>query len=1077
MPQERVASLHRMLAMWDGWTSVAMLVDDYADAVRLGPDLLVHQGRKPPLEQRIALSVVEVFCLFCVGFQLTLMISSTIRVRQDRGYRAPLNRFPYNVLRNVALSRCNVDYVMAVDVDFVPFPAPSPSELLRHHLSQLDVRAGSPNVLVLAAFEQVETSSSALVGLDKPHLRELVLSGDIIGFASAVYDAGHRCDHVDRFFSATSAYSVQYEFGCEPYTLLPRAMAHAYEERFVGYGKDRVSWNYELAARGAQFLVPPDAFLVHFKTFDHASARKRQYGHFPTDWMLGESCWAEFRDRVQNEHNYTLYTCHQRSIDALLRGKYEKCIVEVERLCVAPFCSPAVSTFRYHDGQLRQQSAAATSFVVPTPPPPGPPVALEYRTAELVLLGCESCGIPELWRTLLLTKEFVAAAVDPGEPAWRDRQVHFFDREGRYLLGQQWYSQRWALPVGIRKLGIDGSASYLQSPEAAMRLAAQLHQSTMLLVVLRDPMIRALRRWKELARRFEYTRSVSFEAKILAEATALLRCFEAKSTAVHSMTLRASVWERCVASVCGFRACITGEGLYASQLAAWQHTARAFRWLLLPEDILRMRPIDGLEHIFASLKLPLPTDVSCIASQLSGWLSSRNESAIGRSSSTIPPESSQRFLRAFFGRYNAPLRERIQQLDPTSTPLWREVSWLPSVEQARSLSGATGLRELQQAASELREILHARRDPVPESLVVGSARWFGSGLRPSVFVLGARDAGSDAIGEYLLAQAGVCGGNIRIFDDDTRYVSGLPATVTRFTRRPATSGGRRAPAGHGSLMSVNSNASGNGNITWISRNSRQTFTTRRTLASACSLLVDTSTYLHSRWAPLRIHSVLQADDNARLRFIVVLRDPVERAVRHWRSLQANAARPPNRHLLKRSTGDVVTPRISDLHGYLNGTSFVKKVRQEVTQIQECLNSLQPNSVKVRGITDISHAHWEMCMTLACNWLECVVGTGLYAPQLLRWWEYFRRDQFLVLNHNELLSEPQHVAERVHAFLDMASPVVEPLPRGESYNSTAVVGDQLRRFMQRFYSVHNKQLKALLSQLASPNGWKQADWLR
>ena len=26
-------------------------------------------------------------------------------------------------------------------------------------------------------------------------------------------------------------------------------MAHPYEERFVGYGKDRVSWNYELAAR------------------------------------------------------------------------------------------------------------------------------------------------------------------------------------------------------------------------------------------------------------------------------------------------------------------------------------------------------------------------------------------------------------------------------------------------------------------------------------------------------------------------------------------------------------------------------------------------------------------------------------------------------------------------------------------------------------------------------------------------------------------------------------------------------------------------------------------------------------
>ena len=52
---------------------------------------------------------------------------------------------------------------------------------------------------------------------------------------------------------ASRAYAVAYEFGCEPYTVLPRAFAHEYEERFVGYGKDRVSWNYELAARGTVF--------------------------------------------------------------------------------------------------------------------------------------------------------------------------------------------------------------------------------------------------------------------------------------------------------------------------------------------------------------------------------------------------------------------------------------------------------------------------------------------------------------------------------------------------------------------------------------------------------------------------------------------------------------------------------------------------------------------------------------------------------------------------------------------------------------------------------------------------------
>ena len=57
------------------------------------------------------------------------------------------------------------------------------------------------------------------------------------------------------------------------YTIVPRATAHLYDERFVGYGKDRVSWNYELAAKGAAFLVLPDVFLIHFNTYDEDEVR------------------------------------------------------------------------------------------------------------------------------------------------------------------------------------------------------------------------------------------------------------------------------------------------------------------------------------------------------------------------------------------------------------------------------------------------------------------------------------------------------------------------------------------------------------------------------------------------------------------------------------------------------------------------------------------------------------------------------------------------------------------------------------------------------------------------------------
>ena len=225
MTQERTASLHRMLGVWDGYVSIALLVDVYDEAAAEGINLLKYHGELPRAPQRITLSIVE-----------------------DRGYRSPYNRFPYNVLRNVALEGCTAEYVMAADVDFVPFSSigTSPSANLRRSLNELNVRDGAKNVLVLAAFEEVDarqgidsregkpsvllangtgsssSSSSSSSGgggrrlssrsdhLDKAELLRRVRNGQIVGFASREYDAGHRCDHVSTFLTTSNSYRVEY---------------------------------------------------------------------------------------------------------------------------------------------------------------------------------------------------------------------------------------------------------------------------------------------------------------------------------------------------------------------------------------------------------------------------------------------------------------------------------------------------------------------------------------------------------------------------------------------------------------------------------------------------------------------------------------------------------------------------------------------------------------------------------------------------------------------------------------------------------------------------------------------------
>jgi len=383
-------------------------------------------------------------------------------------------------------------------------------------------------------------------------------------------------------------------------------------------------------------------------------------------------------------------------------------------------------------------------------------------------------------------------------------------------------------------------------------------------------------------------------------------------------------------------------------------------------------------------------------------------------------------------------------LDAASMPLWQNVTWLLGTARSKESAGPDGFRSLQRATARLRSYLAGRRDPPAEHILVGSPRWFGSGLRPRVFVLGARDSGVDMLSTLLLAQPSVCGGQMRLFDDDLRYINGLSAASSRITRRP-----------------VPINSSNNG--------TRQLFLNRRTPASACSLLVDTTSYLHSRWAPLRIHSVLQ-EERSSLRFLVVLRDPVERAFRHWRLLLANAARPLPRHAVKRGAGD---SKPSDLHRYINGSSFTKKMKQEALQLRECFDAHQGGA----GVRDvITYPNWEVCMTLACNWLECVMGTGLYAPQLLGWLQYFNRDQFLVLQADEMILQPTDAIRRVSKFLGV------PLQHSSTgmlaspeHNITATVGEQAKRLIQRFYSKHNKQVRAILSEL-DPAAGTQAGWL-
>eukprot|EP00966_Prymnesium_polylepis_P259568 5995676-Prymnesium_polylepis.2 len=156
----------------------------------------------------------------------------------------------------------------------------------------------------------------------------------VISFQSDVALESHRCDKSTEWASMVvdaAPLDATYIFGCEPYLLHSRSNAPVYDERFVGYGKNRVAFHYELAAaRRHRMRVVPDLFVYHLPHEGYAEAhstkiaasnvtlmrqqRKRMQRY---NWMVGESCWMVFSRDITKK-----YKC----ACALLPNLYSTCM-------------------------------------------------------------------------------------------------------------------------------------------------------------------------------------------------------------------------------------------------------------------------------------------------------------------------------------------------------------------------------------------------------------------------------------------------------------------------------------------------------------------------------------------------------------------------------------------------------------------------------------------------------------------------------------------------------------------------------------------------------------------------------
>jgi len=183
-----------------------------------------------------------------------------------------LRLYPFNALRNRGLMLSRTEAVLLLDVDFLPSASlpesyqgkPRAFEALMQQLVE------NKTALVLPAFETKRTDAlgakiATMVSSNgKPHALSMWRKKEIMGFHMAQYKMGHGSTNFTRWLSSVASYPIRYRDGFEPYVVVARRYVPWYDERFRGYGRDKITHLAHMCnGLGVSLRVHPSSFVVH----------------------------------------------------------------------------------------------------------------------------------------------------------------------------------------------------------------------------------------------------------------------------------------------------------------------------------------------------------------------------------------------------------------------------------------------------------------------------------------------------------------------------------------------------------------------------------------------------------------------------------------------------------------------------------------------------------------------------------------------------------------------------------------------------------------------------------------------
>ena len=207
--------------------------------------------------------------------------------------------YPINYLRNTALSTVETPYVFLTDLDFLP------SYNLYSHLkkaAELLMTVTQQRALVVPAFEAMEKNT--IFPTDKAMLLKQMKESFVRPFHP--YFRGHTPTNYRKWVEASDPYVTRWVKDYEPYVLV-RSNVVRYDQRFMGYGFNKISHIAELKAQGYEFVVLPDPYLIHYP-HSHSEYRLQITGflkqcmkHMYVKTFFDELCAKYGRDSIKSD--------------------------------------------------------------------------------------------------------------------------------------------------------------------------------------------------------------------------------------------------------------------------------------------------------------------------------------------------------------------------------------------------------------------------------------------------------------------------------------------------------------------------------------------------------------------------------------------------------------------------------------------------------------------------------------------------------------------------------------------------------------------------------------------------------